>query len=164
MKVVFNTNLEARARRASQDAAKAVFSELNGRFQDAISDPVWTWPRQSKRGLGGETLRERAQAWREASFNTGSPRNIVDIGTLQQSNPGPRISGTRAEFRWGADYARWVHNGARIYPWGNRRRRVLIPGRPWTSAVLGTVRVNGIEPYRIGQRFKNVWLAKFKRS
>ena len=91
----FNVNLEAKARQASQQAAKAVFAELNGRFQDAIGSKAWPWPDRTTYRSGGPI--------------TGGPRTIVDTANLRGSNPGPAISGLRAEFRWGAPYATAVH-------------------------------------------------------
>jgi hypothetical protein len=160
MKVTFNTNLERRARKASEKAAKAVFAELNGRFQDAMGAKVWQWPRVTMRG---RTYRRDGS--RSKGKPVGSPRNIVDSENLKGSNKGPKISGLNVEYRWSTRYARAVHNGALIYPWGNKKaKKVLLPARPWTSAVLGTVKVSGIEPYDMGTRFSEVWLVYFKKS
>ena len=145
----FNVNLEAKARQASQQAAKAVFAELNGRFQDAIGSKAWPWPDRTTYRSGGPI--------------TGGPRTIVDTANLRGSNPGPAISGLRAEFRWGAPYATAVHEGAVIYPYGDRTRTpVILPMRPWTAAVLGTIPYNGIPVYDLRKRYAAVWLAKFR--
>ena len=160
MKVTFNTNLEARARKASENAAKAIFEEINRRFQDAMTAKVWQWPRVTIRG---RTYRRNGS--RSKGKPVGSPRNIVDFGALMRSNSGPKISGLKVEYRWRERYARAVHNGAMIYPWGNKKaKKVLLPARPWTSAVLGTVKVSGIEPYDMGKRFSEEWLVYFKKS
>lgn len=146
-RVTFNVPLARRAEEAAQVAAKVVFTEMNGRFQDAIGSKVWQWPRQ--------TVRSNGRA-------VGSPRNIVDTGALRQSNIFTQ-SGYEAVFRWTQNYASFVHEGAMVYPFGDTsRERVYNPGRPWTSAVLGTEKVVGIEPYDYRKRFREVWLKAMK--
>ena len=71
----------------------------------------------------------------------------------------------QATFTWSANYATAVHEGAMIYPWGNRNaRRVQLPARPWTRAVLGQENVSGIQPFPIAQRLRDVWLANLRRA
>jgi hypothetical protein len=145
--VKFDVPLAQRAEQAAQTAAKVVFSELNGRFQDAIGSKVWAWPRQ--------TVRVNNKA-------VGSPRTIVDTGALRQSNSFG-VSGYEAVFRWTVNYASFVHEGATIRPYGNPKAQLVnLPPRPWTSAVLGTERIAGIEPYDVQARFKEVWLQALK--
>ena len=141
--VKFNVPLAERAEQASITAAKVVFTELNGRFQAAISTKLWQWPRQTVRSNGR---------------SVGSPRTIVDTGALRQSNDF-QITGYEGTFRWTTNYASFVHEGATIRPYGNPKAKpVYLPPRPWTSAVLGTEQVSGIEPYDFSTRFKEVWL------
>jgi hypothetical protein len=148
-KVTFNTNLEAKARRASQEAAKAVFMELNGRFQDALGTKAWAWPRA--------TLRSNNRV-----ISAGL-RNIVDSANLKGSNPGPRISGLQSVYRWNTPYARFVHEGGMMYPYGDKSRTPMaLPMRPWTAAVLGTIPYSGIPIYPLSSRYADVWLAKFR--
>lgn len=130
-------NVEANLKKAAEQAMKEVAAELTGRFDDAISSAVWPWALgQSKRGLSGSTVGERAKAWKAASFNTGSPRSIVDSGELKQSRTF-QLKGLQAEWAWTADYAAAVHEGARIKPWGDpTNKTVTLPARPWTTAVL----------------------------
>ena len=127
-------------RKAAEQALKQTAAELDGRFTDAISGQYWTWDNryggQSKRGLSGSTVGERAKQWKSASFNTARQRSIVDSGELKQSGTF-NVSGLKASWKWTADYAAAVHDGARIQPWGNRSAgAVTLPGRPWTDAVL----------------------------
>jgi hypothetical protein len=151
LSVKFTTNLEAKARRASEAAARAVYAELNARFQDAIGTKAWSWPRSTVRSNGG--------------IIPSGLRNIVDSSTLRSSNPGPQITGLSVTYRWGVNYAAAVHQGAMIRPWGNKSAApVLLPARPWTSAVLGTVQVSGIEVYPLDRRFRQLWLARFMGS
>ena len=95
-------------------------------------------------------------------IKAGSPRNIIDHGTLRQSGRMEFIGPYSAKYTWAANYATAVHEGARIFPWGNKNRRVTLPARPWTSAVLGRVLVPGIEPYPMGDRLRDVWAVKFR--
>lgn len=142
--VTFNPELRQRFTRAAETAAKVGFAELNGRFQDAIGSKVWSWPRQ--------TVRVNNKA-------VGSPRNIVDTGAMRQSNLFTMLTPLSAEFRWTTNYASFVHEGAMIRPYGNPRAKpVLAPPRPWTSAVLGTETVAGIEPFDITNRLRQVMI------
>lgn len=141
MKVTFSTDYQSRARAASEAATKAVFATLNARFQAALRAPVYSWP--------GETIRSNGQV-------AGTTRNIVDTANLFQSNSGPQIDGLRATFAWRTPYATAVHEG---YELQNGR---MMPARPWTSAVLGTEPVDGIETYDYRKAFRDVWLARFK--
>jgi hypothetical protein len=146
-KVTFNVSLAQQAEKAAAVAAKVVFSEMNGRFQEAIGSKVWQWPRETTRSNGR---------------SVGSPRTIVDTGALRQSNVFA-VSNYSAVFRWTVDYASFVHEGAMVYPYGDtQRQRVYTPPRPWTAAVLGTEKVSGLEPYDYRQRFKDVWLKAIK--
>lgn len=120
---------------AAEEGFHAVAGELASRFKSALSDNVWSWPRQSKRGISGGTLSEVARNWNAASYNTPQQRNIWDSGNLSRSMMFD-VSGLKAEYIWTADYAAWVHDGARIHPFGNKRKTVELPGRPWTTAVL----------------------------
>ena len=135
--VTLPPNFSGDLQKATEKALKEVAAELTGRFDDAISSAVWPWSLgQSKRGLSGSTVGERAKAWKAASFNTGSPRSIVDSGELKQSRTF-QLKGLVAEWAWTADYAAAVHEGARIKPWGDpTNKTVTLPARPWTTAVL----------------------------
>ena len=141
MRVKFNVRYQGRAKTASEAAAKAVFQILNARFQAALRAPVYSWP--------NETIRSNGQV-------AGTTRNIVDTANLFQSNTGPEISGLRVRYAWRTPYATAVHEG---YELKNGR---VMPARPWTSAVLGTESVDGIEPYDYRKAFRDIWLAKFK--
>jgi hypothetical protein len=147
--VKVNLDVAGRSRKAAESAAKLVFPELNSAFQDALGSKVWSWPRTTIRSNGQEV---------------GSPRPIVDTGILKASNSFA-ISGTLGTFKWAVNYATAVHYGASIHPWGDREReKVTLPPRPWTSAVLGTIRVAGIEPYDYRSQFKAAFIASWRRS
>ena len=108
------------------------FVELIGRYQAAFNPPAWSWPRETRRRVGV----------------VGSPRNIVDLGTLRQSFAYSSPNPYTLEGRWSANYATAVHEGARL------RNGTILPARPWTDAVNGTVQVPGIPAYPLGQRLQ----------
>jgi len=125
---------------ASEKAFKQTAAELNARFTDAISSNYWAWDNryggQSKRGLSGSTVKERARSWKNSNFNTGPQRSIVDSGELKQSGSFV-VSSLKAKWSWTAPHAAAVHEGARIKPWGDpTNATVTMPARPWTTAVI----------------------------
>lgn len=140
--IVPTRNLQALARAASQAAERAVFAELSTRFQQAIRTPAYSWPRN--------TLRQSGQL-------VGSPRDIVDTGTLARQQQSPQVTGSRAIYRWTAPYSPYVHEGVRLRGGG------IMPARPWTGAVLGTEPISGIPAYDIRARFRQEWLQTFNR-
>ena len=151
-------NIAVRTGRAVDQAARVVFPELNSAFQDALGSNVWSWPRETVRQ--GSLKRDGT---RSKGFVVGSPRNIVDKGLLRQSNSF-RIAGNACTFSWSMPYATAVHDGAMIHPWGNRDiPRVLLPARPWTSAVLGTLMIPGLEPYDYKEQFRAAFIAAWRR-
>lgn len=143
MKVRIKTSksLGAAAQAANEAAARAVFAVLAARFQDAIRKPAYQWPRL--------TVRSNGQV-------AGSPRTIVDSGLLAQSQQAPRIQGTSAEYRWTTAYAVAVHEGAVL------SNGTVLPARPWTRAVLGTEKVEGIEVFDPRETFKAAWVRRFR--
>jgi len=109
-----------------------VFVELIERYQASFDAQAWPWPRETRRRVG----------------TVGSPRNIIDIGTLKQSfhysQPNPFV----LEGRWSANYATAVHEGARL------RNGTILPARPWTDAVNGTVQAPGIPAFPLGEKLR----------
>lgn len=151
-------DIKVRTGRAVDQAARVVFPELNSAFQDALDSSVWSWPRVTIRQ--GSLKRDGT---RGKGFEVGNPRNIVDRGLLRQSNSF-RIAGNACTFSWSMPYATAVHDGAMIHPWGNRDiPRVLLPARPWTSAVLGTLIIPGLEPYDYREQFRTAFIAAWRR-
>ena len=108
------------------------FVELIGRYQGSFNKQAWPWPRETQRRKG----------------TVGSPRNIVDIGSLRQSFHYSSPDPFTLEAVWSADYATAVHEGARL------RNGTILPARPWTDAVRGTVQASGITPYPLGQKLQ----------
>ena len=143
-----STNLQALAEAAAQRATEIVMREMFAAFQASFTAQAWSWPRETQRTVG----------------TAGSPRNIIDTGSLRQSGTWQMTGPYQATFKWSANYATAVHEGARIYPWGNRKAaRVQLPARPWTRAVLGQENVSGIRAYNAADRLRNVWLASLRR-
>lgn len=141
-------SLQAMAEAAARQATENVMEELFAAFQASFDGKAWSWPRETKRTVG----------------TAGSPRNIIDTGNLRQTGSWQMTGPYQATFTWSASYATAVHEGARIYPWGNRKAsRVQLPARPWTRAVLGQENVSGIRTYNVAESLRNVWLAKLRR-
>jgi hypothetical protein len=146
---VSSGNLRARAEVAARRASEIVMGELFAAFQQSFTAKAWEWPRETQRTVGV----------------VGSPRNLIDTGNLRQTGTYQMSGPYQATFKWSANYATAVHEGALIYPWGNRdAERVYLPPRPWTRAVLGQENVSGIRTYDVGDRLRNVWLAQLKRA
>jgi hypothetical protein len=142
------TSLQAMADAAAKKATEFVMEELFAAFQASFAGKAWDWPRETQRTVG----------------TVGSPRNIIDTGNLRQTGTWQMTGPYEATFRWSAQYATAVHEGARIRPWGNPNAALVqLPARPWTRAVLGQENVSGIRVYKLGDRLKNVWLANLRR-
>ena len=127
---------------AVQEIVKNTFAELFGRYQASFNPSAWPWPRETQRRVG----------------KVGTPRNIVDRGSLRQSGNYTFSDPYTMEARWSADYATAVHEGARL------RNGTILPARPWTDAVRGTVQASGITPYPLGERLQQRILRLVARS
>ena len=158
IKVQVKLDIAGKSQRAAEAATRIVIPELNSAFQDAIGSPVWQWPRKTVRGST-----YRRDGTRTKGKVVESPRNIVDLGTLRASGYFV-ISGTLATFRWPVGYATAVHYGANIHPWGDKTRTVNLPARPWTDAVLGKIRVAGIEPYNYREVYKAAFISAWNKQ
>ena len=164
---VESSGLAKRAEAAAERAMQIVMGELFAAFQQSFTAKAWDWPRDlPTRKLNGATVGEKARSYQAGDgISAGSPRNLIDFGSLRQTGAWQMRGRYQARFTWSADYATAVHEGASIFPWGNRQaRRVILPARPWTRAVLGTENVSAIKPFPIDKRLKDVWLAKFRSS
>jgi hypothetical protein len=125
-----------------QEICRNTLAELFGRYQASFNPSAWNWPRETQRRVG----------------KAGSPRNIVDRGTLRQSGTYTFPDAFSMEARWSANYATAVHEGARL------RNGTILPARPWTDAVRGTVQASGIPPYPLGERLQQRILRLVARS
>jgi hypothetical protein len=159
--------LARRAEQAAERAVAIVMGELGAAFQQSFTAKAWDWPRDlPTRKLKGATLAEKIASYQAGDgVRAGNPRNLIDTGLagLRGAYSMEMLGKYRAKFTWSKDYATAVHEGASIFPWGNRQaRRVILPARPWTRAVLGQEQVGAIKPFPFDKRLKDVWLAKFK--
>jgi len=153
-------------RQATEEAFMQVTGELTARFDAAVSGNHWPWPDSTPRFGGARDLESAADNWNTWLTGTGngkrpkavanSPRSIVDSGQLKQSRDFRlNRAALTAEWNWSVDYAAAVHEGAYINPFGNTRKIVQIPGRPWTQAVLeGGTSATGIPVYPVGENLK----------
>jgi hypothetical protein len=160
-------DLARRAEQAAERAIEVVMGELYAAFQQSFTANAWDWPRNlPTRKLSGATVGEKARSYRAGQGVTGgSPRNLIDFGNLRQTGSFQLKGKYQATYKWSASYATAVHEGAAIYPWGNRSAaRVILPARPWTRAVLGQEQVSAIKPFPLEKRLREVWIAKFKAT
>ncbi|MEB3360815.1 MAG: hypothetical protein VKI42_01670 [Synechococcaceae cyanobacterium] len=160
-------NLAGQAQAATRRAAEIVMGELFAAFQQSFTARAWDWPDDlPTRKLQGANLRELIDSYDAGEgVRAGNPRNLIDSGNLRQSGSWRMTGPYQATFKWSANYATAVHEGAMIYPWGNRdAERVMLPARPWTRAVLGQEQVGGIRTYNLGERLQNVWMAQLRRG
>ncbi len=82
--------------------------ELEQAIIGEIASPVWDWP--------GTTLRKSGEV-------AGSPRDIVDEGTLLDSYRKEKRGARQTAHVFGADYTLAVHNGAVLRNGGTIRPR-----------------------------------------
>lgn len=108
---------------ASAKAASALFDSIFAEAQRLIGSKVWDWPVATERRGAGGSVKEVA----------GSPRNIVDTGTLRASGFRVKIGQYGCQFVWAVNYAAAIHEGAVLNNGG------IIPPRPWMDVVLGRV-------------------------
>ena len=129
-KLNWSTDLQKIADDASKRALAETYKLLNQEFQRAITAKKWSWPLSP------------------------SPRDIVDTGSLRQSNS-YTISGSKVTFKWGKDYASFAHNGG-------IQGRKNYAARPWTEAVL--YGEYGFKKFETAKTYKDLWVRYFKEK
>lgn len=160
-----SSNFKAKSEQAAQRAVQLCMGELSAAFQQSFTAKAWHWPRNiPTRKLRGATLAERFASYqRGEGIAPGNPRNIIDTANLRQTHSWMMNGPYEAIFKWSARYATAVHEGAHIYPWGNKKAKlVYLPPRPWCRATLGLENVDGVVVYKLNERLKNVWMAYSK--
>ena len=91
------------------------------------------------------------QAWEHILDTMGSPVWRWTPGRVTYR--GKEL--TLATFRFSLNSATAVHNGAWIYPWGDKtRQRVYLLPRPYVTAPLGLVPYSGVPVFPIQQTFR----------
>jgi hypothetical protein len=91
-------------------AWKDTAQELDGAFRQAITSPLYEWPRPTPRSNGQIA---------------GSPRDIVDRGELRDSQKNS-IRDFEGNWVWNAPHSIIVHEGATL------RSGTVLPPRRWT--------------------------------
>lgn len=155
VKVKAATSYRKKAEEASRRATEIVMGELSAAFQASFDAEVWSWPRATYRSNGSVVT---------------EPRNIIDTKGLYNSHSWTMTGPYQATFRWSKNYATGVHDGAYLVPFGKfnkadfigPQRRIYLPPRPWTSAVMGTQPTEGITPFPLGSRLRDVWKVQIK--
>jgi hypothetical protein len=112
-----------------EKAAEETDEKLKEWLNKSMEEQIWNWPRGTFREGGG-------------GYISPGLRDIVDTGELQNSL---KIKAESLKTRrntiieYSSSYASYVHNGAYIYPYGNKNaQRVYTPGRPWIFyAIVG---------------------------
>ena len=112
-------DLERKFRRAVDKSLEKVADEFNGEFQNAITRPIWNWPRPTKIKNGQEVE---------------SPRDIVDLGTLKGSQKREKLNSETIQWTWEVDYSAIVHEG------GALKSGESYPKRPWTETAEKAVK------------------------
>ena len=110
--------------RAINAAFKETAADLNDSFHRSIVDPKWQWNKVTVR-RNGETV--------------SSPRNIVDEGTLRDSQEFVMISFQEAQYNWNVPYANYVRFGY------TTRSGTVVAGRDWIE--------DGIKSIDLGKIF-----------
>lgn len=87
---------------------------IDDAFKQAIDKPLYPWQNSTRRRSG------------EIAF---SPRNIVDLGNLRNSQNYKQTGTTTYLFSWDVPYSGLVHEGG--YTQGKNPR--YYPGRPWIT-------------------------------
>jgi hypothetical protein len=133
----------------TSSAASKIKTGFSKALDQAMATSIWSWPRN--------TLRQNGSL-------AGYTRDIIDTGTLQRSlssliSSSLGGSETMISFAYSAPYAKMVHYGGAMQPYGNRNAAtVILPGRPWMqSAVEGS---NGIPKFD----FKSIYSKEIKAA
>lgn len=106
---------------------KAVFkteSNIGYWLDEAMDESTWNW---------------KGTTFRANGTTVSSPRNIVDTGELKRSKKlSTKFGSTQATYtvKYTAPYAKLVHYGGYITPYGRGRNQVYIPGRPWIDLIF----------------------------
>lgn len=108
---VIATEMEEIGEEEVKKAMNIAAVKLKAALDAAIKASVWKWP-------------------------SGGARDIYDTGRLASSG-GVTVEGLSLVVTYGAPYARLVHDGGYILPYGNPNARpVYMPGRPWISSTI----------------------------
>lgn len=107
--------LEKRIKEACIASFVETTKQLETPLKDAIESWIWDWPNIT---------------FRQNNSIVGSPRNIVDTGTLRDSQKLFFNSWTYASYVWDTDYAIYIHEGY------TTKKGNVKPARPWVNEAL----------------------------
>lgn len=132
---------------AVYDALEAVAIEIHAQIIEAIESDDWPWPRETYRKDKTQTPRP-----------TGTPRDIVDLGTLRDSQAWEPIDygdGLGIRFYNTAEHSDLVHEGGSN---GN----AILPGRPFMTRVLAELNVEQMLAEELGSRIETTKTGKIR--
>lgn len=94
--------------------------DLEKDFKKQIETVQWFWPNTTQR---------------RNNTVVDSPRDIVDLGTLRDSQQKNKIDSNTYEHHWSANYAKYVRLGYRT------RNGRSMPPRDWIGKTLQTINI-----------------------
>lgn len=98
--------------------------KLTPLLQESIKAKIYDWPVPTRRSVGVYSGR----------FVPAGRRDIVDTGTLLNSQSAPRITQNSLTISWSARYSGAVLHGGFLV--GTLRDAYIAPGRDWITPVL----------------------------
>ena len=107
---------------AVQKALVQSANRLNSQFTTEIESKTWDWPNKTIRKKGPPVT---------------SPRDIVDLGKLRDSQTRQQTGKYSIEWSWNVDYSAVVHNGP------NLKDGSTYKARPWTKTAEQEVKPLG---------------------
>jgi len=122
----------AKLDRAIAAAFEETAKELNDSFHQSIIDPKWKWDRVTVR-RSGEVA--------------GSPRNIVDLGTLRDSQDF-KITANKVLYTWNVPYSLYVQYGY------TTKSGTVVAGRDWVEDGLSAIDLGKVFAKKLRSKLK----------
>ena len=122
----------AKLDRAIAAAFEETAKELNDSFHQSIIDPKWKWDRVTVR-RSGEVV--------------SSPRNIVDLGTLRDSQDF-KITANKVLYTWNVPYSLYVQYGY------TTRSGTVVAGRDWVEDGLSAIDLGKVFAKKLRSKLK----------
>jgi len=122
----------AKLDRAIAAAFEETAKELNDSFHQSIIDPKWKWDRV--------TIRRSGEV-------AGSPRNIVDLGTLRDSQDF-KITANTALYTWNVPYSLYVQYGY------TTKSGTVVAGRDWVEDGLSAIDLGKVFAKKLRSKLK----------
>lgn len=105
-------------------------------LQQSVAAVAYPWPRATRRAIGRSGLGDPISGG--GRLVSKGLRDIIDTGTLQDSQQGPTVSpernGASMRIVWGAPYSLEVLEGSSYV--NSKGAAVELPGRDWITPVL----------------------------